>query len=578
MKALFTYVKRYKTAMIIAWMFMSIELTVELVSPLIMAKVIDEGVLNSDIEKIITWGSILLVASVVSFASGIANSFFAAYAGQHFGYDVRRAAYGKIQQLPYVRLNEYSPSSFITRLTNDVTQVQQILFISLRIAFRAPLLILFGTIMALFVNVKLGMIFSIAIPVLIFFLFWAMKKAAHLFKRMQSRLDRVNKVIRENLAGIRLIKAFHQRKFEKNRFRQVNEDLQHSTVKALTFVELTGPVLLLFMNFAIIIVLCFGNRQMTIGQVNPGDLVAVVNYGTRITHALGILSWIIMAFSRAKASSERIQEVLQMDEEDDGRLNESVPIAFGSIEFRNVSFRYPNSQKDALSNISFSVKPGQRIAIFGATGSGKTSLFQLIPRLYEPYEGKISIDGIPIQQLPTASLRKQIGYVPQESYLFTGTVKENISWGKGDATLEEVIQAAKMAQIHDTILQFPDEYDTVIGQKGVNLSGGQKQRLAVARALIRKPKILLLDDSTSALDLQTENRLLKEIETIECTTFFITNKISTAKKADCILLLDGGRLIGKGSHEQLLENVPLYREIVRSQMGKEVLFNEYSSN
>ncbi|WAA13881.1 ABC transporter ATP-binding protein/permease [Fervidibacillus halotolerans] len=564
--------------MIVAWLFMSIELAVELISPLMMAKVIDEGVLNHNIDRIVFWGGILLVASFLSFASGIANSFFAAYAAQHFGFDIRQATYRKIQRLPFQQLNEYPTSSFITRLTNDVTQVQSILFISLRIAFRAPLLIIFGTLMALFIHLKLGIIFSIAIPIIVLFLFWAMKKAVRFFKGMQKRLDHVNKVIRENLSGIRLIKAFQHRSFEKKRYDQVNMKLKDSTIQALAFVEMTGPILLFFMNVGIMIVLWMGKGEITIGNAQPGDLVAIVNYGTRITHALGMLSWIIMAFSRAKASSERIQEVLMMDEEIDGHFQNPFSIKNGSVQFRNVSFRYPNNQGYALSNISFTVLPGQLIAIFGATGSGKTTLFHLIPRLYEPVEGDIYIDGENIRHIPTASLRKQIGYVPQESHLFTGTVKENIAWGKEDATMEEIVQAAKDAQIHETIMQFPHQYDTVIGQKGVNLSGGQKQRLAIARALIRKPKILLLDDSTSALDLQTENRLLERISKLNCTTLLITNKISRAKNADCIFLLDGGKLIAKGIHEQLLNSIPLYREIVDSQKEREVILNEYSTH
>ena len=568
-----SFLKPYRKPMIIAWLLMLIELTVELLSPILMAKIIDEGIIPKDSRVLLTWGIVLLILSLISFASGITNSFFAAGAGQHFGYDIRKELFRKIQNLSYSTINEFSTSSFITRLTNDVTQLQNIVFMSLRIAFRAPLLVLFGTVMAFIVNWRLALIFVLSIPVIVVILIFVMKKATQLFQTLQKRLDHVNRIMRENLQGIRLIKAFYQFTFERERFKKVNKNLQDSSLKAFRFIEFTGPSILFLMNICIVLVLWFGQKELLAGHTNAGDLVAIVNYGTRITMALGMLTWIIMAFSRAKASNDRINEVLSMEDEKDAPISTKVFINEGKIEFENTSFRYPNQTFDAIRNINFSVAPKQTVAIIGATGSGKTTIFQLIPRLFNATKGKVKIDGVDVLDIPSKELRMKIGYVPQESHLFTGTIRENILWGNREASMEEIVEAAKDAQIYDTILSFPNGFDTVIGQKGVNLSGGQKQRLSIARALVRKPKILLLDDSTSALDLETERKLLKSIEKYECTLLIITQKITTAKKADYIILLDEGKLVASGTHEELQKESELYQKILCSQDAKEVLTN-----
>lgn len=571
-------VKPYRKVMIIAWTLMLIELAVELSAPLIMGRIIDEGIMQEDLKTVSYFGFILIGISFISFASGIANSFFAAHASQHYGFDIRKHVYGKIQKLPFSSLNQFPTSSFITRLTNDVTQIQNTLFMILRIAMRAPLIIIFGTIMALTINVKLALIFVIAVPFLVVLLVFVMRKAIKLFQNVQSRLDRVNRVMRENLTGMKLIKAFYNRKFEQERFKNVNLELKNSTMRALRFIEFTAPTLLFLMNICIVLVLWFGNVNLSAGSVQPGEVVAIVNYGTRITNALGILTWIIMAFSRAKASSDRVNEVLRMDEEVDYKSSDVPNVSIkGHIEFDRVSFRYFENSENALENVSFNVEAGQRVAILGATGSGKTSLFQLIPRLFDASEGKVLIDGKHINKYSAKDLRGQIGYVPQESFLFTGTVAENIAWGNRSATEEEIIQAAKDAQIHDSIMSFPKGYETIVGQKGVNLSGGQKQRLSIARAIVRKPKILLLDDSTSAHDLKTEHQLLSALEKYDCTTLIITQKIATAKKANLILLLDEGKLVGKGTHEELMNTSNLYRKIVQSQNREEEAQNVFTA-
>ncbi|MBM4765066.1 ABC transporter ATP-binding protein [Bacillus sp. B15-48] len=566
---LLSLLKPYRLVMVIAIALMLIELAVELVQPLLMAQIIDEGIVKNDIDNILKYGGIMLGISLLAFLAGIVNSFFAAYASQNFGFDVRKELYKKIQSFSFSLFNKFPASSLITRMTNDVNQLQMTLFISLRIALRSPLLVLGGVILALIVNVKLAFAFLFVVPPLLFFLLWMMRKSAKMFKMVQQRLDKVNGVMRENLAGIRLIRAFSRGSHEDERFQKSNHELMEKTVYALRLTETAIPILLFFMNMTVIAVLWLGNVDIQNGNVSVGEVVAIVNYVARITMAFSMFSWIIMIFSRAVASTTRLNEILIVENEmhsGDRRLTTNQDVG-GRIDVKNVSFRYPETNVDVITGISFCAHPGETVAILGATGSGKTSLFQLIPRFYDPTEGKIEIDGMDVRTLEFNHLRRQIGYVPQEAMLFTGTIRENLAWGKEDATMEEMTKATKAAQIYDTIEQLPEKYETQLGQKGVNLSGGQKQRLSIARALIKKPRILLLDDSTSALDLKTEAKLLEAIDNYDCTTLIITQKISTAKEADKIFLLEDGKIIGEGKHEDLIIHSKLYQDIYHSQLG-----------
>ncbi|MGG6438205.1 ABC transporter ATP-binding protein [Saccharococcus caldoxylosilyticus] len=569
MRQILLYLKPYRKWMIIAWMLMLIELLVELWQPLLMGKIIDDGVMKQNLSVVWTWGAVMIGASLLAFASGIANSFAAAYVGQECGFSLRKHLFEKIQSFSFANVERFSTASLITRLTNDVTQVQNMVFMSLRIALRAPLLVVFSVAMSLIVHVQLALMFVVAVPILVAFLLWMMNKAAASFSIVQQALDRVNSVMRENLAGMRLIKAWMRGVYEQERFMTVNESLMQRTMNVLRLVETITPVLLFVMNMAIIVILFVGRVDIKAGSATAGQVVAVVNYATRITAALSMFTFITMAFSRAKASAGRIADVLQTEVEmKDGHEGGAVPIRQGEIRFERVSFRYPNSRTLVLKDISFVVRPHETVAILGATGSGKTSLLQLIPRLYDPTDGRVLIDGVDIRQMNQEQLRTAIRFVPQEVLLFSGTIAENIRFGNANASMEEVIKAAKHAQIHDTIMSFPDGYETVIGQKGVNLSGGQKQRLSIARALVGHPKILLLDDSTSALDLKTEAKLLEALKEYTCTTLIVTQKIRTAMEADVIFLLEDGQLLAKGSHDELLEKSELYRKIVESQFGK----------
>ncbi|WP_227396896.1 ABC transporter ATP-binding protein [Jeotgalibacillus aurantiacus] len=566
-----SFLTPYRIAIIIALSLMLTELAVELVQPLLISYIIDQGIQQNDLGSVMFWGGILVACSLAAFAAGVTNSFYSSHVSQSFGFDIREALYKKVQAFSFSNFSVFPTSSLITRLTNDVTMLQNTVFMSLRIMMRAPLLVIGSVIMALLVNPFLALVLVISVPVLVLFLIVVMSKAGSLFKSVQARLDHVNNVMQENLIGMRLIKAFLRGKHEIKRFRQSSEQLMEKTVSALRLIEVTMPVILLLMNLSILVILWYGSIEVQTNGATVGEVVAIVNYATRMTGALSIVTMIIMVFSRAKASSERITEVLNTDIDlADHEASHSFVIKNGKIEFRNVDFVYPETSVKVLDQLSFKVNPGERISVLGGTGSGKSTIFQLIPRLYDVSGGEIRIDDQPIYDITLKDLRSQIGFVPQEAMLFTGTIAENIRWGNEHATLEEVQEAAKRAQIHDTIMGLPKQYETILGQKGVNLSGGQKQRLSIARALVKKPVILLLDDSTSALDMKTEAKLLEALEEYNCTTIMITQKISTTIASDRILLIDDGKLIAEGSHQELLKTSELYQKIVQSQTGTEV--------
>lgn len=587
------YLKKYRVAAIAALVMMLIELTVELAQPYLISKIIDNGIQQGDLSVVWLWGGVLVASAVVAFAAGIASSFFASHASLGFGYDLREKLYEKVQTFSYAVFNRFATSSLITRLTGDVTQVQDTVFMSLRFMTRVPLVVIGSMIMAVIVNPRLGLLLVVMVPVLLVVVVWMIKKAALLFRNVQRRLDAVNGVIQENLTGIRLIRVFVRMGHEIERFAGFSGKLMKGTISALRLTETTMPFMLLMMNGCIIAVLWFGRVDIASGNATVGEVVAVINYLLRTIGAMSALSWILVTFSRASASAQRLNEVFNTEDtsetEKTKALSTSTPSAGsvksthtpqlvysakkqsavrGAVEFRSVGFSYPNSDITVLDNITFTAKAGERIAIMGATGSGKSSLVQLIPRLYTEDQGKVRIDGADAAELDLSMLRGAIGYVPQEVILFTGSVRENIAWGREDATLEEIVEAAKRAQIHETIENLPNGYDTLLGQRGVNLSGGQKQRLSIARALVRRPRILILDDSTSALDVATEGRLLDALEELSCTTFIITQKISSTTSADLILLLDDGQLIGQGKHEDLMESSELYRRIHESQYGE----------
>ncbi|MBJ6361849.1 ABC transporter ATP-binding protein [Paenibacillus sp. GCM10012307] len=572
MLKMLSFLYKYRIAAVAALLMMLIELTVEITQPYFIAKIIDDGIRQDDISVVWLWGGVLTVSTALAFACGIASSFFAAHASLGLSYDLREKLYRKVQSFSYSVFNRFAAPSLITRLTADVNQVQDLVFMSLRFMTRVPLVVIGSILMALIVNVKLGLLLVLTVPPLFVFVVWMTRKAIRMFHLVQQRLDNVNGVIQENLIGIRLIRVFVRMANEIGRFGATSGKLMQDSVRVLRLTESTMPFIFLLMNAGIIAVLWFGRQDISTGSATVGEVVAVVNYSLRTIGALSVLSWLVVVYSRSSASAERVQEVLAaedgMEAAAAGQSAQNACPIEGAVEFDKVSFEYETSELAVLSDISFQTYPGERIAIIGATGSGKSSLIQLIPRLYEPREGAVRVDGTDVRQLNPFALRGAIGYVPQEITLFSGTVRENIAWGREDATMEEVMEAARQAQIHETIGSLSDGYHTMLGQRGVNLSGGQKQRLMIARALIRRPAILILDDSTSALDVRTEAALLEELKMLSCTTFIITQKISSTSSADLILLLDEGRLIAQGKHEELMQTSELYRRIYQSQYGE----------
>ncbi|OLN22949.1 ABC transporter ATP-binding protein [Domibacillus antri] len=573
MNGVLSLLKPYRLKMAAAWGLMLLELAVELILPILMAKMIDDGIVAGDLDAVIRCGAVMIALSLFAFAAGITNSFIAARIGQNYGFDIRKKLIEKVQSFSFAQYGHFDTSTLITRMTNDVTQLQNAVFMSLRIMMRAPLLIIFGTAMAVYVHFGLSLVLLVTVPIMTVFMLFMMRRGAGMFQQVQKKLDKVNSVMRENLTGIRLIKAFVRHDHEKARFQQAGMALMDETIRVIRTFESIVPILLLVMNGSLLFILWFGFVEMQSGNATTGEIVAIINYAARIIISLSILTFITIAFARGKASAGRIDEVLQMEEEKLKPMTETYP-ENGDIVFENVTFTYPGGTAPVLNRLSMTVKRGEIAAILGETGAGKSALLSLIPRLYEPDSGVLSIGGREISGMDMDSLRRKIGFVPQESHLFTGSILENIRWGKKEATEEEVVEAARKAQIHDTITSLPEGYKTVIGQKGVTLSGGQKQRLSIARALIRKPDILLLDDSTSALDVKTEAALIDAITAEKCTVFIVTQKIITAELADHIFMIEDGKVAASGTHEQLAAENGLYQHLMESQGRKEETYEQ----
>ncbi|WP_117168540.1 ABC transporter ATP-binding protein [Paraliobacillus sediminis] len=576
MKRIFGYVSPYKFSMVIAIILMGVELAVELAQPIILGIIVDQGIEGRDSATILFWLAILLGLTLVAFAAGISSSYFAARVSQGVGHDLRKDLFQRSQQFSTLQMQTFTASSLLTRITNDVTQVQGFLFAFMRIMLRAPLFIIGGLIMSFTVHVQLATILVIVVPILLIIMFWILTKGIGMFQKVQKRLDKLNNVIRENLLGIKLVKAFNRNDHEQKRFKKENKKLMEDNKTALRFMELTMPIVMLGMNVGIMLLLWFGYIELRVGGAEQGEIVSILNYATRMSASFGVFGFLLMNYSRGKASASRINEVIETEPTDfvaTEVTKHSNKEIVGGIRFEDVSFAYPNATKQTLHQMSIDIKAGDTVGILGETGSGKSTFLKLIPRLYPTSAGKLYIDEKWIDEWGP-SVRDKITLVPQEGYLFTGTLRENIAWGNEQASMEEVIKVAKDATIHDFIMTLADQYDTQVGQRGVNLSGGQKQRISIARALIANPAILLLDDSTSALDANTEVRVLSAIKERQCTTIIVAQKISSVIDADKIIILEHGQVVATGSHQELLKNSKLYMKIYQSQINEEGLIDE----
>ena len=575
MKRYAKYVKPYLSAFIIGPCLMLTEVFGEIMLPKMMSLIINHGVANQDSGYMIRIGLCMVLVALVMAVSGIGGAYFSSKASICFTSDLRQDLFAKVQQFSFRNLDEFSTGSLVTRLTNDIQQVQQLLMMALRLAMRSPGMLIGALIMAFAMNPKLALIILIVIPILAAAIAAIMMTAYPRFGIMQTKLDKMNSGIQEALTNVRVVKSFVREDFEKEKFRRNNEDLQANSLRALNIVIMTMPVMMLAMNITTIAVVWYGGNLIIGGKMQVGDLTAFTTYIVQILMSLMMLSMVFLQSSRAMASIRRIDEVMKTDIDltDEHAARKDKQVTEGRVEFRDVAFSYQKEGAEkVLEHISFTAEPGQVIGIIGSTGSGKTSLVQLIPRLYDVTEGEVLVDGVDVRDYSLHNLREGVGMVLQKNVLFSGTIEENLRWGKEDASMEEIRAIADAAQADDFVTSFVKGYDTDMGQGGVNVSGGQKQRLCIARALLKHPKILILDDSTSAVDTATEAKIRECFRTSlkDTTKFIIAQRIGSVEEADLILVLDDGHIIGTGTHEELLASCEAYQEIYYSQRDREV--------
>ncbi|UPO89857.1 ABC transporter ATP-binding protein [Niallia sp. Man26] len=575
MKELMGFLKPYWKITILAPLFMVLEVSMDLLQPFLMAQIVNEGVMKGDLETIQRTGGLMILVAFIGLIGGAGCTVFSSTASMNFATDLRKVVFDKVQSFSFQNLDKFKGGSLITRLTADIVQLQMFVMMVLR-SIRSPLLKIGSVIMAFTISFKLALIFAATIPVLFIILYLLIRKAFPTYNIVQQKLDKVNTVLQENLMGIRVVKAFVRSDFENNRFGQANEDYTNNAVRAARIVSFNMPVLMLILNFSLVIILWFGAHQTWSGSLQVGDLIAFINYVTQVLFAVMMIGMMMITISRSKVSADRIQEVLHTDLDlVDHQHADQQAIVKGEVTFDRVSFSY-DGQSEVLKDISLVARAGQTVAILGATGSGKSTMMQLIPRLYDATSGTVMIDGTDVRHIKLEHLRTSVGVVLQQSILFSGTIRDNIRYEKPAATQAEVELAAKAACAHEFIMTMPDGYDTVLGQRGMNLSGGQKQRISIARALLVRPVILILDDSTSAVDLGTESRIQKALgELLEhSTAFIIAQRISSVMEADKIVVLEDGRISAEGTHEQLMKTSEVYQEIYRSQLGKEEVVYE----
>ena len=572
MKRYKKYITPYLGAFLMGPLMMLTEVAGEVALPKLMSLIINNGVAGRDTGYILKTGLLMAAVVVCMAVGGILGSYFAAKASINFTTDLRRDVFKKVQQFSFANIDSFSTGSLVTRLTNDIQQVQNVLTMGLKMALRAPGMFVGALFMAFMMNGRLAAILLVVIPILSLAIGLILKTAFPRFEAMQKKLDRLNSGIQESLTNVRVVKSFVREDFEIGKFSGLNQDLRDSGMRALKIVIATMPVMMFAMNVTTLAVVWYGGNLIIGGSMPVGDLTAFTTYIVQILMSLMMLSMVFLQSSRARASLKRITEVLDtvVDLNDDQAARKELRVEKGSVEFKDVSFGYGKGGDRVLEHISFKAEPGQTIGILGATGSGKTSLVQLIPRLYDVTEGAVLVDGVDVRDYSLKNLRNGVGMVLQKNVLFSGTIEENLRWGDEDASREELVKAAVNAQADGFVTAFKNGYHTEIGQGGAGVSGGQKQRLCIARALLKKPKILILDDSTSAVDTATEAAIRESFknELKDTTRIIIAQRISSVQDADRILVLDDGKIIGSGTHEELLRTCRAYEEIYVTQTGE----------
>jgi ATP-binding cassette subfamily B protein len=571
------FLKPYWHWAVLAPLLMVLEVAMDLLQPRFVERIIDQGIAQSNLQVVINTGLWMIGVAVVGMIGGVGCGVFTVLASQNFGADLRQALFAKVQALSFGNLDKLETGGLITRLTNDVTQVVEMVSMLLRVMVRVPLLLVGSLIMGYLTSPRLALLFVVLIPFVSVVLIQVINRAYPLFGGVQQRLDKLNTVMQENLAGVRVVKAFVRTAHERTRFQNANTDLTEHNILAVRTVAITMPLMMLALNGGIVATLWIGGMSINDGGMQVGEVIAFINYLMQALMSLMMISMLTMRFSRAEASSVRIGEVLASEPQIKNRPNARHDFApRGAVHFDNVTFSYDGARGDpVLKAINFAVEPGETVALLGATGAGKSSLISLIPRFYDVSGGRVLIDDIDVREIDEIALRHKIGFALQESVLFTGTIRDNIRYGRPEATDDEVIAAAQAAQAHDFITSFPDGYDSIVGQRGVNLSGGQKQRIAIARALLTDPALLVLDDSTSAVDVETEAKIQTALATLRAgrTNFIVAQRISTVLSADKILVLDDGRVVAAGNHGELMTTSPIYREIYASQLENGVVID-----
>lgn len=570
MKKLFRFLKPYWFFAVISPLLMMGEVFADLLQPKLMSGIVDNGLKNGDMGYVIRTGGLMLAIVLGGGIFGVFCAYAAATAAQSFGRDLRIHIYGKVMSLSIEQTDDFTTGSLVTRMTNDIAMVVEFTEMLLRMCVRAPMFLIGGALMILALDLSFSVVLACALPALIIMVIIILVRATPLYSVVQKKLDRVNSVVQENVAGARVVKAYGQEEYEVRRFYGVNEELRRTNFRVLKLMALFGPVTTLVMNFAVIAIIYIGGFQISIENagMSTGSIMAAITYVTQILFSVMMVSMMFQSVSRALASASRISEIMDADPVIlSGSKTEGAGGA--AVEFRGVSFRYPGTQGEpVLKNLNLKIKQGETLAIIGETGCGKTSLVNLLPRFYDVTEGTVYVDGVDVKEYDLTELRKNIGYVMQKSELFSDTVANNIRWGDGEADIDAVKAAAETAQAAEFIEGFTEQYDTFIAEKGASLSGGQKQRISIARAILRKPKLLILDDSTSALDLVTEGKLQKALkEKMDDTTvIMIAQRIASVKQADRIAVLEEGTILHCGTHEELLQSSPTYRDIYDSQM------------